>query len=249
MMTDPEGTVLALFATFCRIGACFMALPGFASARIPNQIRLFLAIGVSVALMPMLWDEVYPKVSGPQTTYILLVGTELAIGTTIGLIARFYVLGLQFTGTVVAMMIGFNAPPMPDILEDTGESQLTNMLSFAGLLVLYMLDFHHIVIKALLQSYTIMPAGGIFAAQKALVTLTDTLSATFLVMLRLSSPFILFGLLFNVAIGFINKIAPQIPVYFISAPYLLMGGLLLFYYGVAAMLHLFGQSFLPIFGG
>ncbi|MBC7313198.1 MAG: flagellar biosynthetic protein FliR, partial [Rhizobium sp.] len=29
MITDPEGTVLAMFVAFCRIGACFMVLPGF----------------------------------------------------------------------------------------------------------------------------------------------------------------------------------------------------------------------------
>ena len=34
MITDPQGTVLALFAAFCRVGARFMLLPGFSSARV-----------------------------------------------------------------------------------------------------------------------------------------------------------------------------------------------------------------------
>ena len=44
MITDPEGTVLALFAAFCRVGGCFMLMPGFSSARIPMQIRLFVSV-------------------------------------------------------------------------------------------------------------------------------------------------------------------------------------------------------------
>jgi flagellar biosynthesis protein FliR len=249
MMDDPTGTVLALFAAFCRIGGCILVMPGFSSARIPGQIRLFMAVAVSIALTPILWNTIYPKVSGQVVDYIEMVAVETTVGVVIGLITRFYVMGLQFTGTIISMSIGFNAPPMPDIIEDSAENQLTNMLSFTGLLILFLLDFHHTVFKALVDSYGAIPLGGVFHAQKALISLTDTLQGTFLVMLRLGSPFLLYGLIFNVGIGFINKLAPQIPVFFISAPYLIMGGLILFYFGVASMLSLFADGFLPIFGG
>ena len=86
-----------------------------------------------------------------------------------------------------------------------------------------------------------------FDAQKALVSLVDSLAATFAVMLRLASPFILFNVLFNVAIGFINKLAPVVPVSFISTPYQVMGGLLLFYFGVVSLLSLFADAFGQIF--
>jgi flagellar biosynthetic protein FliR len=99
----------------------------------------------------------------------------------------------------------------------------------------------------LAQSYNTWPVDGVFDAQKALVTLVDTLAATFAVMLRLASPFILFNVLFNVAIGFINKLAPVVPVYFISTPYQVMGGLLLFYFGIVSLLSLFAEAFGKIF--
>ena len=249
MISDPDGTVMALFAAFCRIGGCIMLMPGFSSARVPAQIRLFLAVAVTLSLSPILWNTIYPKVGGKPIDYIELIVVETAVGSVIGLITRFYVIGLQFTGTIIAMSIGFNAPPMPDIIEDGAENQLTNMLSFAGLLILFMLDFHHTVFRALVDSYGAIPVGGVFQIQKALITLTDTLQSTFMVMLRLGSPFLLYGLIFNVAIGFVNKLAPQIPVFFISAPYLIMGGLILFYFGVTAMLRLFVDGFMPVFGG
>ena len=82
MMSDPEGTVLALFAAFCRIGGCFMALPGFSSFRVPMQIRLFVAVAVSMALLPILWDLLYPSVQAGGRVYIELIGVELLIGVT-----------------------------------------------------------------------------------------------------------------------------------------------------------------------
>ena len=77
--------------------------------------------------------------------------------------------------------------------------------------------------------------------------LTDTLVASMNVAIRVASPFILYGFLFNVAIGLINKLAPQIPVYFISTPYALAGGLLLLYFGIAAVVNQFVSGFFLVF--
>ena len=247
MIQNPEGLVLALFLVFCRIAGCIMVLPGFSTARVSMSFRLFLALTVSLAMLPVLWDTIYPRVTSGTPVYVMSIGIETLTGTVLGLVTRFYALGLQFLGSVITMMIGLNTPPAGDILEDTSEGQLTNMLTFAGLMVLFMLDFHHQVFMAIAQSYKTWPPGMAFDPQKALVTLVDTLSATFTIMLRLASPFILFNVLFNVAIGFINKLAPVVPVYFISTPYQVMGGLLLFYFGVAAMLSLFADGFSMVF--
>jgi flagellar biosynthetic protein FliR len=145
------------------------------------------------------------------------------------------------------MSIGLNTPGATDILEDSPENQMTNLISFGGLLVLFMMDFHHVVFRALVDSYTVMPLGGMPDSQKMLITLTDTLSQTFLLMLRLASPFLIFGLMFNFAVGLVNKLAPQVPVFYISTPYLLLGGLLLVYFTIAAMVMQFGQYFPMIF--
>ena len=249
MINDPEGTVLALFAAFCRIGGCVMIMPGFSAARVPMQVRLFIAVALSMAILPIMWTDIYPQVTGKDHTYIYLIATETVVGAVIGLVARYYVLGLQFAGTAMTMLIGFSPPPTADVLEDTAENQLTSMISFTGLLILFMLDFHHVIFEAIAQSYRVMPIGVGFDAHGMLITLTDSLGQTFMIMLRLASPFLIYGLLFNVAIGMVNKPAPQIPIYFISQPYLIMGGMFLLYLGIAAMLRLFADGFGPVMQG
>lgn len=247
MIADPQGTVLVLFAIFCRIGACIMTLPGFSSARISTTIRFFLAFAVSLAMTPLLFDAIYPRVSGTGASLVGVIVSELLIGLMYGLVPRLYVLGLQFAGSAVSMAIGLNTPGAMDVLEDSSENQMTNLISFGGLLVLFMLDFHHVVFRALVDSYAVMPLGGMPDSQKMLITLTDTLSQTFMLMLRLASPFLIFGLMFNFAVGLVNKLAPQVPVFYISTPYLLMGGLLLVYFTIAAMVMQFAQYFPMIF--
>jgi flagellar biosynthetic protein FliR len=249
VIEDPEGTVLALFATFCRIGGCFMVLPGFSSNRVPVQIRLFIAVAVSMALMPLLWDSIYPSVKGGDQAYIILVGSELLVGVTLGLVARYIVLALQYAGTGMSMAIGFNSAPGGGMLENEAEGQLTALISFAALFILFLTDFHHMVIGSLVRSYNYMPMGTEFDPRRAVMTLTDTLGSSFMLALRLASPFLVYGLIFNLSIGMVNKLAPQIPVYFISIPFILCGGLILLYFGISTFLALFADGFETLFMG
>lgn len=250
MITDPQGTIIALFLAICRIGACFMTMPGFSSSRISPQIRMLLCVAVSMALLPVLWDTIYPKVSSAsQGTVVGLIFTEVVIGSMYGLIARFYTLGFQFTGALIGASIGLSAPGGADVIEDVQENQISNFITFGGLLVLFIFDFHHIVLKALVDSYTATPVGALISGQKMLITLTDTLRASFSIMLRLASPFVIYGLMFNVAVGLINKLAPQIPVFFISTPFVLAGGLFMLYLSVAALIRQFVDGFGPVFIG
>jgi flagellar biosynthetic protein FliR len=247
MIQDPGGLVLTLFVAFCRIGGCIMVLPGFSSARLPVMIRLFMALTISLALMPLMWNDIYPHLGHNYSDFVSLIALETLTGVVLGMITRFYALGLQFLGTVITMVIGLSTPPAGDILEDSSESQLTNILSFTGLMVLFMLDFHHQLFMALAESYRTWPPGQGFDPQKALVSLVDTLAATYTIMLRLASPYILFNVLFNMSIGFINKLAPVVPVYFISTPYMVLGGTMLLYFGIRGVLQLFGDGFVQIF--
>ena len=250
MITDPQGTILALFLAFCRIGACVMVLPGFSSARVPQQVRILIAVALSMAILPVLWDTIYPKASTSSTAaYLALVVSESLIGAMYGMMARLYTLGLQLIGTIVSMMIGFSAPGGADIIEDGNETSLSSLIGFCGLMILFIMDFHHYVFRALVDSYSVIPFGGQLQMRATLISFTDTLQSTTYIMLRLASPFLLYGLLFQITVGFVNKLAPQIPVYFVSTPYLLMGGLFMLYLGIARMISQFADAFLGVFNG
>ena len=250
MITDPQGSVLALFLLFCRIGACMMIMPGFASARVPMMVRLFVSLALSMAMLPLMWDTLYAAAArAAPAAYVALIVSESLIGVMFGLIARLYVIGLQFVGATISSTIGLTSPGGIDVLEDSQESTLTNMITFTGLMVLFMLDFHQVVIRALIDSYDAMPLGLLVESRKMLVTLTDTLTRTFSIMLRLASPFIIFGIMFNFAVGLVNKLSPQIPVFFIATPFSVLSGIFLLYLAIAALLRQFAEGFAPAFLG
>ena len=161
-----------------------------------------------------------------------MIVSELLIGALIGLMARLYILALQFIGAGIAMLIGYGGMSGPGIEDAEPQAALASIISFSALLLLFVFDFHHEIIKALVASYDVAPINVLFNPQAALVDVTDTISESFMVVIRLGSPFIAYAMLVNLAIGFVNKLMPQIPVYFISLPFVIAGGLIILYFAI-----------------
>ena len=246
MTATVEGAVIAAFLAFCRIGACFLVMPGLSSVRVPMQVRLFVALAATGGLLVLLWDQIYPFADRRPEVLLPRILSELLIGVLIGMLARLYMLALQFIGAGIAMMIGYGGMSGPGIEDGEPQAALGAIISFSALLLLFIFDFHHEIIRALVASYHVAPLDVLFNPQAALVDVTDTLSESFLLVLRLGSPFVAYALLVNLTIGFVNKLVPQIPVYFISLPFVIAAGLIIFYFAIGTMLSLFADSFLGI---
>jgi len=222
--------VLATFIVFCRIGSCLMLVPGYSSTNIPPQIRLFVALVTTFALSPILISVLKPLVDdAPPLTLALLIGTELLVGSVIGLGGRVFFLALQTMSTVMASAIGLsNIPGVP--IGDNDPTPASVPLIMAAVTTLFFLtDQHWQVLRGLMNSYDVWHPGEKLSGDMALNQLASRLTDAFVLTLRITSPFIVYSVIVNLAVGLINKLTPAIPVYFISVPFVLFGGFLLLY--------------------
>jgi flagellar biosynthetic protein FliR len=175
-----------------------------------------------------------------------MVVSELLVGALIGLLARFYLLALQFMASAISMLSGLGGMPGSGIEEPDPQTPMAGIISLSALVLLFALDFHHLIIQALVASYNLIPLNTPFDPQGALTDLTDVISEAFFVVLRLGSPFVAYAILVNLAAGLINKLSPQIPVYFVSLPFVIAGALILAYFSFGTMISLFADSFAAV---
>jgi flagellar biosynthetic protein FliR len=241
-----QTTILAAFLAFCRVGACFMVMPGLSSVRVPLHVRLFAAIAVTVGLLTFLWDRIYPFVDPRPAVLVPMIASELLVGGLIGIMTRLYMEALRFIGAGLAMLIGFNSNGGTAVEEPEPQAPLAALISLSALLMLFVFDFHHEVIRALVASYQVAPLNVFFNPQAALVDVADTVSDAFFLVIRLGSPFVAYAIIVNLTVGFVNKLTPQIPVYFIAQPIIIVGGIVLFYFAAATMLSLFADGFIDL---
>ncbi|WP_306118289.1 MULTISPECIES: flagellar biosynthetic protein FliR [unclassified Roseitalea] len=245
-----EAYLVAGFLLFCRIGAVLMVIPGFSSARVAVRIRLLAAVALTIALFPLMAEEVLGRLSSADAGGLArAVASEVLIGVAIGLIARIYLLALEFIMSAVAMSIGYGGMLGPPIEGSDPQAALSALVSFTALMILFAADFHHIVLRAALFSYDAFPAGSIPDPRVLLADLVDTLAVTFSIALRLGSPFIGFAIIANMLVGALNKLAVQIPIYFVALPAMLLGALVILYFNLPFVLTVFGDNFDLLYRG
>jgi flagellar biosynthetic protein FliR len=210
-------------AVFLRIGACFLVLPGFGEAMIPTRVKLGAALAFTAIVTPTVLSDL-PPVTGawPPTAFFI---TEALAGLIIGLALRLTVHALQIAGSIAAqatslsqIMGGASPDPQP---------AMGALLMLAGVTLAIMAGLHVHLAGAFVRSYAILPVGQMPRPQDLGGWGVDRVTASFGLAMSLAAPFLIASLLYNVALGVINKAMPQLMVAFVGAPAITWGGLFL----------------------
>jgi flagellar biosynthetic protein FliR len=239
LSADMVASVLILF---CRIGACLMLAPGFSSPRLPARPRLYIALALTLALTPQLTGgKPFPihNLGGLASN----IFGELFIGGVIGLLGRTFFLALETMMMAASMSIGLSNALGAPIDETEVQPPIASLITLTAVCLIFVSDLHWEFLRGVVASYSVMPVGFALRPQAALTLVADDLARTFVIGLRIASPFIVFSVIVNLAIGLVNRLTPQIPIFFISAPFVIAGGLILFYFVSGSMVTVFMAEF------
>ena len=230
MTEQLETQLFTLFLVFCRIGGCCIMAPGLSSPRIPVHVRLFAALAVTAALAPLLQAEMSTAVSRVREgERPLLIVSEVLIGTAIGTMARLFFLALQFAATAISNFVGLaGIPGVPLEEADTG-SPLATLVSTGAAMLVFTMGLHVELLRGILDSYRVLPAGETLPITALMNNMLSVLGESFALALRLSAPFLAYGVIVNFALGIGNRFAPHLSIYHATTGIVILGGFLLFY--------------------
>ena len=239
----------ALAATFmlvfARIGTMVMLLPGLGEMSMPVRVRLTVALVLAAMFLP-LHRNAYAidlKELGPV---LLMLGHEIIIGAILGLTARLSISALQVAGAVVAQQMGLGFVTAVDPSQGQQGLLIGNFLTILGLTLLFATDSHHLVIAALNESYRIFSPGEVFPSGDVAALATRAFSAAFKIGMQLSAPFLVFGLVFNIGLGILARLMPQMQVYFVGVPLSILAGFLILGLVISALMGAFIDYFIGV---
>lgn len=216
----PPNPFFPVFLVFCRIGGCLMVTPGFSSDRIPIQARLYFALAVTLAVAPALLGKLQPGSLSLDSPTVLLMAiiTELTVGVTLGYMARLYFLALEMLSTATAMAFGLGNIFGAGLTEPEPAPTLTSFVLLCALTLVFCTDLHLETIRGLFLSYETAPLLAATEIGALLEDIMRILTDAHLLALRISSPFLLFALVVNIALGLLARLTPQVQIYFIMTP-------------------------------
>ena len=226
----PE-SFLGVFLIFCRVGGCLLVVPGFSSPRVPAQVRLLIAASVSLALAPMLLPLFQGRINLQAPTQTLYwIATETLTGFLFGFLGRIFLLVLETVMNATATMVGFGSMPGAPIEGTDPVPAVESLILLSATALLFAADLHWELFRGLVDSYSRIPPGEGIGTQTVMVRIVDQIGDAFTLGLRITAPFVVYAVMVNLAAGFVNKLTPSIPVYFVATPFVMAGGLLILYF-------------------
>nr|WP_245398601.1 flagellar biosynthetic protein FliR [Oceaniglobus trochenteri] len=211
------------FLVFLRVGAAASVMPVFGERVVPARVRLVLALGFSAIVGPGVAVE-FPDMSGMPPLGIVLAA-ETIVGLAIGAGLRLFIMALQICGSMAAQATslaqifgGHAADPLPAI---------GHIMVIAGLALAAMLGLHVKIAMLFLYSYQVFPLGVLPLGRNLMPWGLEQVVIAFNLAFSLAAPFIISALVYNLALGVINKAMPQLMVAFVGAPAITAGGLIL----------------------
>jgi flagellar biosynthesis protein FliR len=230
------------FMVFARLGSAIMLLPGFGEAYVPPRIRLIFALTVSFALMPMIAGSLpaMPAAIGEFTALLLV---EIGIGLFFGMIARLILLGAQSAGGVIALQIGMASALVADPTTQQQAAITGNFLLALTVVLIFATGLDHQTLKGLVGTYAIFPPGVVPPMADVANHASRIVADSFAVSIQMATPFLVYGIVFAVALGLLARLMPTLQVFFIAMPAQLMAGLGLMAVSLTAMMLWFLNSY------
>jgi flagellar biosynthesis protein FliR len=228
----------AFLLTFARVGTMVMLMPGVGELNLPARVRLTIALLLTAVLLPA-HEKAYTVDLRALAPVLTMLFQELVIGALLGMTARLAVSALQVAGSVIAQQLGLGFVTAIDPTQNQQGMLVGNFLSVLGITLVFATNMHHLVIAAMNDSYTIFRPGEMPLVGDAAQHIVRVVATAFRIGIQLSAPFLVFGLLFNLGLGVLSRLMPQMQVFFIGLPLSILIGLLLLLLVIGAMMGTF----------
>lgn len=234
--------VYRFMLVFTRIGAGLLMLPGFSGNLFPARTRLLLGLAISFLLLPVIGNTYPPLPKHLGALFMLILG-EVMAGVYLGLLTQIIMSALSIAGTFIGFQIGLTNAFSFDSVAEQQSSTLTAFLSNLALAAILATDLHHLMLRALAESYATFTPGMTIPLDGFTETISHLLSESFGFGVRLAAPIIAFGLIYYSGLGLMSRLAPQVQVFFIVMPLQVITGFMVLSVSLAMMITMFLQWF------
>lgn len=234
--------IFSFLLVFARVGAMLMVLPGFGEPYISPRVRLVIALAMSVVLQPVVGAGLPAVPEQPVGLLPLLFG-EVLIGVFIGGAIRLLVSALHVAGIVISFQSSLGFAQFFDPAQGTQGALLGSFLTIMGMTLIMMADLHHLMLRAVADSYVLFPAAQVPPVDDFAIMVANTVAQSFLIGIQISAPFIAYALILYIGMGLVNRLMPQMQVFFIVMPIQIILALLFFMMTLGAIAFWFLEHF------
>ena len=234
--------VIFFMLVLSRVAGIFAALPVFGGRRLPIRIKVVTVFMITLVCFPTLSIAV-PETPTDVFSLGLLALSELIVGLTLAFITQIIFAAVEFSGQIIGMQMGFTISSIIDPSQGTQTQIMSVVQTLFATLMFLSLNIHHLFIRAIIDSFRVIPLGGWHLNGELLNFLIQRTADIFIIGIRLAAPVMVALLLTTVALGIMARSFPQMNVFMISMPLNIGLGLIILGMTLTIFFHVLEVSF------
>ncbi|MGG7176566.1 fused FliR family export protein/FlhB family type III secretion system protein [Clostridium paraputrificum] len=218
---------LALTFIFIRLTAFFLVAKVFFPSGTPPILKGVLGLILSFAIISGIDYNSILDISNNYMLAIYLVN-EVLSGLILGYITDLVFEVAKMAGGFMDMQIGLSMMNMMDPTSKTNVTILANITYFISMVIFFVIDGHHVLIKLLIQSFNIVPLGHTVVFEQTFPTILDAFVTYFIIGVKIAIPLVLIIIITDLCMGLVSRTVPALNVMILGMPVKMIVGLMTF---------------------
>jgi flagellar biosynthetic protein FliR/FlhB len=183
----------------------------------PNMLKVVLPLLISIALVSNVDTSSITKINDNYylISYIL---NEVLNGIFLGLLTNACFMLIKFGGQLIDIQMGLSMVSLFDPNSNSNTTLIENLFSWLSIIIFFAVDAHHLLIKALSQSFNIVNLGSSIIFQSTAMIAVDSIIQYFIIGLKIGIPIVLVVLMADIIMGLISRTVPQLNVMILGMP-------------------------------
>lgn len=215
--------------------SCFVSVaPFFGTSNTPARVKIGLSVLVSLLIYGIV-DKTAIEYTGVMG-YAVIVLKEGITGLLIGFAANICNSIILFAGNIIDMDIGLS---MATEFDPTMNSQVTitgNLYNYFILLLLVVTDMHHVILRAVVDSFTVILVNGqIFDWNSLAGSMVTFMTDLFVIAFRIFLPIFACMMILNCILGIMAKVAPQMNMFAVGMQMKVLLGIVIMFLTVTLL--------------
>lgn len=222
---------------FVRMTGLFVAAPIFGRRNVPVYFKIGFAFTTTILLANVIKIN-YNVATDSFLLYSLYIIKEFIVGVVIGYVAYIVFTSIYIAGQIIDMQIGFGMVNVYDPISNIQVPVTANLYYMLAMIIFLVTNGHHMLIKALFQSFDLIHLGSAGIGPKLVDNSIDLFQQVFSIGFKIAAPIVVAVLVTDVVLGIISKTIPQMNVFILGMPLKILIGVIIVMITIPAFIYI-----------
>ena len=203
--------------TLLRVSLVVFLMPFYGGEYIPVQVKAAFCLVLTMAVWPQLSFAGSLLPAHPAGIMTLML-EEGILGLLLGLCVYFIFAGIQTGGEIMGFQMGFTMMTLADPMSGAQVSITSHLMYMVTFLVFLALDGHLHLMRALADSFALIPPGGLRLSGALTAGVLELSAGMFFLAVKIAAPVMAALFMVELTLALMGRAAPQMNLLTLGFP-------------------------------